>query len=632
MQHVSQAWLDNQQKTLVNEGFVEVSLSVADPDSVADASSEDNGAIYISNSSVLVSEVDKDVIPYITLEQNIWLLDGSMKMIPESDFGDIGYVGNVLSDTDGYFSDGTPLITINFTKVHENLIPGITIKWGTAYNEFASEFTVTVYNGANIAAEKTITGNTLVTSVVEMDIVDYDKIEIRILKWCLPEHRPRIEEIFVGIEKVYSKQHIFNYKHTQNADPISATLPKSEVTFSIDNRDNTYNPHNPVGLTKYLMERQEIRSRYGFRMDNGSIEWIPGGIFHLSEWDSDQNGITASFKARDALEYMSGIFYKGVYNPAGTCLYDLAAQILTEANLPLNSDGTLRWHVDESLKNITTTAPLPIDTYANCLQLIANAGGCVMYQDRKGILRIEPLSIKPVVAGFLLDADGNILVDSNGCTLVPNDAYDERNVYNGSNAYEISMFNSFQKSEMTLAKPLKQVNVSVYSYFSTEDAELYRGIMQLSGSTELIIEFKQGAVNAVASITGGMLISAEYYTNACILTIDANGEVEVVVNGTSLKESKSDLIVSSGKVGEISTLDNPLITDRNRALTVGSIVESYLKNRRTLQSSWRVDPRVDVLDIVKNINEYGQNNMLLTSVAFDYSGAFHGTAEGRVVV
>ena len=70
MQNVSQAWKDNQSRTLVNESFVEVSLDIADPDALADASSADNGAVYISDTPQIVSEVDKSIIPYFTLEQN----------------------------------------------------------------------------------------------------------------------------------------------------------------------------------------------------------------------------------------------------------------------------------------------------------------------------------------------------------------------------------------------------------------------------------------------------------------------------------------------------------------------------------------------------------------------------------
>ena len=93
MQKVSNAWKSNQTKTLVSESFVEISLGIADPDSLKDASAEDNGAIYISNTPQVVSEVDKAVIPYSTLEQNLWVLDGSRKLIPIDNFGDCGYIG-----------------------------------------------------------------------------------------------------------------------------------------------------------------------------------------------------------------------------------------------------------------------------------------------------------------------------------------------------------------------------------------------------------------------------------------------------------------------------------------------------------------------------------------------------------
>jgi hypothetical protein len=42
----------------MSQSFVEVSLDIADPDALADASSRDNGAVYISDTSQAVSEVD----------------------------------------------------------------------------------------------------------------------------------------------------------------------------------------------------------------------------------------------------------------------------------------------------------------------------------------------------------------------------------------------------------------------------------------------------------------------------------------------------------------------------------------------------------------------------------------------
>ena len=106
MQTVSENWKNAHRQTLLNESYVEVSMDIGDPDALADASSQDNGAIYISDTSQIVSEVDKNIVPYCTLEQNIWLLDGNRKAIPESASGERGYIGDALSDEVCVFSDG----------------------------------------------------------------------------------------------------------------------------------------------------------------------------------------------------------------------------------------------------------------------------------------------------------------------------------------------------------------------------------------------------------------------------------------------------------------------------------------------------------------------------------------------
>lgn len=595
MQTVSDEWKSNQRKTLVNESFVEVSLDIADPDAIADASSEDNGAIYISNTPQVVSVVDKNVVPYFTLEQNLWVLDGSRKAIPQTDYGNNGYVGDVLSGANGGFNDKIPTVTVNFTEVHRNVIPAVTITWGSAYDEFAEDFVVTAYNDTTVIAKKEVLGNKSVKSVVEVDINNYNKIVITILRWCLPHRRARIEEIFVGMNKVYSKSDLFSYAHSQTVDPISTSLPKAEVSFSIDNVDNSYNPYNTGGMAKYLMERQEVKTRYGFKLDNAGVEWIDGGNFYLSEWDAPQNGLSASFTARDLLEFMSATYYEGVYTPSGVDLYTLAERVLEKANLPLNNDGSVKWLIDDSLKSIYTTAPLPLDTLANCLQLIANAGCCVLYQDRGGTLHLEPID--------------NTVSD-----------------------YSINYDNSYSKSDISLSKPLKQVNTSLYHYFIEESgSELYNGTVYVNGTKEIMLTYSGAGVNASATVSGGTLESAEYYTNACKLTITATGDVSITINGNRLNDAKSDVVTESGISGDILMLDNPLITSQDRAVAVGAWVESYRKNRMVLSSSWRTDPRLDALDIVSNVNDFNTNSVRMTEVKFTYNGAFRGTGEGRVI-
>jgi hypothetical protein len=288
--------------------------------------------------------------------------------------------------------------------------------------------------------------------------------------------------------------------------------------------------------------------------------------------------------------------YEGQTNPSGTSLYDLAESVLIDANLPVNSDGSVKWVIDDDLKSYYTVAPLPLDTHANCLQTIANAGGCVFYQDRSGTLRLRTVST------------------------------------NVNSTYQISYFNSYSKSDLSLSKPLKQVDVSCYSYSVADElSELYNGSLNVNGTTEVVITYSGSATNVSAKVTGGTLNSATYYSNACVLNITATGSVTILIKGYSLAKSSILITTVSGENGEIVSVDNPLITSQSRAILVGSRVEKYMSKRMNLSSTWRADPRLDALDMVDNENDYGVSSVIMTQVKFSYNGAFRGSGEGRVM-
>lgn len=532
MQNVSEQWKNAHKQTLLNESFVEVSVDIGDPDANADVTEEDNGAVYLSHTPELTVR-DKSVSPFCTLEQNMWVLDGKRKAIPMPHYVEGGYIGDALSDDVCVFSSKIPVITLTFSQVFTKVIPGLTITWSTAYEEFADTFMVIAYNGDTVVAQKEVIGNRSVRSLVEVDINNYDRIEIIIMKWCLPHHRARMDEIFVGINKVYTKSDLFDYSHSQSVDFLSTSLPKAEIKFSIANVSGEYNPLNPQGWAKYLMDRQEVRAKYGLKLNDGSIEWIKGGSFYLSEWYAKQNGLTADFTARDILEFMSAT-YEETHNLSDRSLYDMAEDVLLTADIPENADGTVKWIIDESLKTQYTHAPLPQDTIANCLLLIANAGNCVMHQDREGTLRIEPWRRE--------DTD-----------------------------YSIDSFNSYSKPEITLSKPIKQVNVKVYTY-STNGSE--------------------------------------------ITSATTNGSYNV------------------GASGEVITIDNPLITKKEMAYRAAQGAYQELSNRMTLDFAWRADVRLDPLDVfdvtIKESNN-AKRAVQMSDVEFKFNGAFRGTGKGRVI-
>lgn len=419
MQQVSHAWKDAHKTLLLPQSYVEVSLNVGDPESQADAQAADNGQEFYSNSAAVVQEIDKTPTRYATLESNQWLLDGTFKILPPNNFGEQGYIGDLLSDDDGYYTT-TPTITVTFSRVFTELIPGITVVWATAYDEYAESFKVTAYNGDAVVAEKEVTDNAEVTSVVEMDIVDYNRITVEVLRWCLPHRRARIEELTIGIIKKFAGSGLLSFSHSMFVDALSAELPKAEIVFEVTNLNAEFNPDNPQGVAKYLMERQRVDARYGYKL-NGTVEWIKAGTFFMSEWETPQNGISATFTARDALEYMTD---KYTGTNAGT-LKDIAQAAFEQAGLPLLGDGTVRWQLDAVLETVTPPENVELGGYtvAEVLQFCAHAACCVFYQDRQGMVHIEPLAA-------------------------------------GVTDYVIDRFVSYANSEISLTKQLKAVDVN----------------------------------------------------------------------------------------------------------------------------------------------------------------------------
>lgn len=210
---------------------------------------------------------------------------------------------------------------------------------------------------------------------------------------------------------VYTKKDLLSFTHQQTGSLVSGELPKNHIEFALDNSDGKWNPSNPRGMERHLSERLKVTLRYGYVID-GVNQWIPGGVFYLSEWRTSANGLEANFVARDVLEYMIDTPYTG--SVSGT-LYDIAQNAIAEADIPADPNeateplvlGTsllgsavlgfvlaTSISISEELKNYSVG---DIDykgdeSVAVILQKCANAAGCVMYQGRDGVFVIDKLS------------------------------------------------------------------------------------------------------------------------------------------------------------------------------------------------------------------------------------------------
>ena len=394
MVNVSKEWEAAQKETLLPEMFVEISYEVTEPGLQEDAVASGNNEESFSNVAQIVDGLEKHSEAYSALDFGCWGLDGSFEYF-DDDVTDPGYVNASFSDENGNVSDNQyPTITIDFEERRVNLIPGMVITWSETFGAWATDFRITISNAQGIVGSTTVTGNTSPVSHVDFDMIEYSKITIEVLKWSHPHQRVRCADIMLGVRTIYTKDDLLGYTHSQSVDLLSAVLPENKIDFSLRNEDGRWNPDSPTGTEKYLLERQEVKVRYGMDID-GEVEWIKGGTFWLSEWNTPQNGMEATFTARDATEFMRAV-YRGIRS--GT-LYDIAEAAFHEMEL------AVAHVVDESLKYITTDFSADESEYmiSDVLQMIAHAGCCVFYQDRDGVVRIEPRNTK--FANYTIDSD-----------------------------------------------------------------------------------------------------------------------------------------------------------------------------------------------------------------------------------
>lgn len=406
MIEASTAWKDIHNRFLLPETFVEIDCAVSEVGLQEKAAASGTNEAVFSDVERILGRSETSVMPkYATLEHNLWALDGTQSILEDGGpYENTGYVSNI---------DQSGSVTLTLEEEHTVAIPGVTIVWSSEYGEYPHVFTVTAYSGNVVAAETTVTGNTQQRCLVDLEIVNYDRVTVTVHNWCLPNRRARIEYVFLGHLLTFTKDDIISFTHEQSGDLLTGELPKYAIEFSLDNTDQRWNPSNPTGLERYLSERQKLTVRYGMDID-GTTEWILGGTFYLSEWSAPSNGLEARFVARDLFEFLISAEIKGaVYDSLYKLItYNATAHILPEDAVVV---------VDHSLTQYSVEY-MGDSTAAEIIQKAANAGCCILRYGRDGVLHVEPLE------KMLLD-------------------------------FRVPLSLAYSHPEVTLSKPLKMVSV-----------------------------------------------------------------------------------------------------------------------------------------------------------------------------
>jgi hypothetical protein len=594
MYNVSEAYKEQINKRLRNLSYMRVYLGVIEPDASVFNTMSDNGHSYLSN----LQETDAGRVVnkrYLTMEHNKCILDGKGILPPELADPVLeyqGFVSNAISGSDGVFSV-PPTITINFSQPFAFV--GLTFRFDRIHGTYPTELQITAFNGAAQIYDNTV-NPTSYEYWLESDIPDVGQfctsLVIKFKKTFPRKRRAVLEYIMFGIVKTFTDDTLIKSTWNRNTDLLSTKIPTNSFEFTIMDVAKDYNPDNAQGFWQYIEQRQPVSFEYGYELDDGSTEWISGGhLLTSGEISTDSTSVISktTFKATSVLNQLTNKYYKGIYSAVPVSLYDLAVDVLEFAQLPLLHDGSTPYSVDTALQSISTTVPIPELQINEALQLVSNAGRCILGVDRDGRVVIERMV--EIESDFSLG------------------------------------FEQIDRPPSLSKLPSLLTVSSYYTVLEVDNVEsmLTSNAVSFVVATECRLTYEPSTAQRI-TVDGTLAIVGTpiYYATSALVTLSGTGTV--AVPGKLLKTTKVSVTNVAGETGYDCPIENKLLNSKADATDYVAWIASILTRRNLYTAANRGYPELDVLDLISVDTLFTKDaNATVSASTIEYNGALSGS-------
>lgn len=583
----SKNMIEQLKKPKRNLGFLKVKFNIVDPETNPDLS---------SNSEEIFSDLDnikEATIPqsknYATLEKNFWLLNDSQPIYGSEELEQT-YVSSYMSNKNCLFSDKA-CITLTSSVYLTTL--GLTMVFDSIDKNYAKKLKVKAYRDSTMIMDKDYTLSSYSDRLIFADneeLVRWNKIEIYFIESSLPYRRIRVNQLLFGIMETYTDENLISAESKEKTTMINSELPTHTFKFTIDNMNKLFNPDNPQGWYRYILQQQPISYEWGYQLDDGTIEWILGGKMLLTgSVEVGENQV--SFSTTSLINYLTKVYKKGVYNSSGRSLYDLAVDVLEDSNI-----DSSQYNLWSGLKSIKTDAPLPKLEARQLLQIIATTGNCVLFTNRENVINIQPFN-------YVLNPDGM--------------------------SYDFITSNPVVKVQSELHNTIIYIN-----HYSKEDnvSELFKNeSLEITGTKTIEIEYDL-ATDISATITGGTIVNANYYGRYAILKITNTGEdtISLKVSGKKINNSQTIDSKQFNDDGENIEYKNDLITqmvESSKETKLKDFIGNWYNNRNIYSFENRGDIVKDTREIIPIETDFS-NSLIgyLVENNINYDGAWSGNS------
>lgn len=329
-------------------------VEIISPDIVYGVGDSSGESTY-SDRAQLQNKVFKVLRQFATLEKNRWLLDGTFRILPD-DPADLtaerGYVGDVLSDSDGTFPT-PPWVEQTFSGV--SVLQACSVYFPDADTDGVPDtFTVEVKQGGTAYFSRTYTGNTARSvSLDGFTVNNPDAIRVTVSKWSLPSRRMRVVEIVPGIYEEWDLSQIVSLDVRMRSNFADLALPYSTARLRIRNETRRFEPYTRSGIFRSIEERQSIPIYMGPVQADGTVEYAPIGVFYQKSggWTTGQNDMYIDWDLVD----ICGLLADRTFHPPDILPTTLSGWVGCLA-AQLGNSFKNRWHVDPNYADLPVTA------------------------------------------------------------------------------------------------------------------------------------------------------------------------------------------------------------------------------------------------------------------------------------
>lgn len=363
---------------------VNVTFGVIAPEASKTAVPSSSASASISQLGQTHNLIDKPTAKYASLEQDLWMLDGTFDIVPDDTSNvQIGWWSGVLSDKDGVFSSA-PYVRYDFAEVQKSY--GFMLTFDSALpGNYPAELEATAYgsDGAVIQTKTFYPDST--HYVVNMPTQNYKAIKFTFKKTSKPFRRVRLMEVVFGIIYKYDKNSITTLEVVHEIDPMALSLPSAEMSVTINNKNKLYNMANPSGMFAYLQDGQSLES--GIAIGGVSVNM---GKTYFTSAKSRDGALTAQVVSNDRMILLDS----KEYNDGATGTWTLSqavSAILAVAGLEIEV-------VMPSELNVTIRKCIPKKTKCReALRLACQAARCTCYISRDDkLMFVRAALITPV--------------------------------------------------------------------------------------------------------------------------------------------------------------------------------------------------------------------------------------------